>query len=43
MKTVSVYMYMYSAFGLNIAQRKYKDSSTIQFIVPYSTLASEAS
>ena len=33
----------YSPFGLNIAQRKYKDSPTIQFIVPYSGLASKAS
>ena len=32
----------YSPYGLNIAQNKYKESPTIQFIVPYSGLATEA-
>ena len=33
----------YQPFGLNISQRKFPDSPTIQFVIPYSGLATKAS
>ena len=33
----------YQPFGLNISKRKYPDSPTVQFVVPYSGLATKAS
>ena len=33
----------YQPFGLNISKRKYPHSSTVQFVVPYSGLATKAS
>ena len=33
----------YQPFGLNISKRKYPDSQTVQFVVPYSDFATKAS
>ena len=33
----------YQPFGLNISKRKYPDSPTVQFVVPYSGLATKSS